>query len=84
MNIRDIFLGILPEPRFEESSLIPAYSLSYKLTPAISRVLIGQHLNFAHPRDQRAETRLKNVRQLNIMRGKKLDFELSHRQPTRV
>ena len=35
---------------------------------------------FAHPLDQRAVTRLENVRQLNIRRGKKLDFQLSHRQ----
>ena len=36
---------------------------------------------FAHPRDQRAVTRLENVHQFNKKRGKKLGFELSHRQP---
>ena len=36
---------------------------------------------FAHPRDQRTVTRLENVLQLNIRRGKKLGFQLSHRQP---
>ena len=36
---------------------------------------------FAHPHDQRAVNRLENVRQLNIMPGKELDFPLSHRQP---
>ena len=36
---------------------------------------------FAHPRDHRAVARLENVRQLNIRRGKKLSFQLSHRQP---
>ena len=37
-------------------------------------------LNTAHPLDLRALTRLENVHQLNISRGKKLGFELSHRQ----
>ena len=38
-------------------------------------------LNTAHPLDLRALTRLENVRQLNISRGKKLGFDkLSHRQ----
>ena len=32
-------------------------------------------------RNQRAVTRLENVRQLNIRQGKKLGFQLSHRQP---
>ena len=36
---------------------------------------------FAHWRHQRVVTRLENVRQLNIRRGKKLGFLLSHRQP---
>ena len=36
---------------------------------------------FALPRDHRAVTGLENVRQLNIRRGKKLGFQLSHRQP---
>ena len=35
----------------------------------------------AHWRRQRAVTRLENVRQLNLRRGKKLGFQLSHRQP---
>ena len=38
-------------------------------------------LLFARPRDQRAVTRLENVRQLNKRRRKKLGFQLSHRQP---
>ena len=33
---------------------------------------------FVYPRDQSAATRLENVRQLNIRRGKKLSFQLSH------
>ena len=36
---------------------------------------------FARWRHQRAITRLENIRQLNTMRGKKLGFQLSHRQP---
>ena len=36
---------------------------------------------FAHPRDQRAVTRLEYVRLLNISRGKKLSVQWSHRQP---
>ena len=36
---------------------------------------------FAHWHRQRAVTCLGNVRQLNIRRGKKLDFQMSHRQP---
>ena len=36
---------------------------------------------FAYPCYQRAVTRLENVRQLNITRGKKLGFQLSHKQP---
>ena len=56
------------------------YSSFYNFTPAISRVVIGQHLIFAHPRDQRAVTRLENVPQLSIRQGKKLGFQLSHRQ----
>ena len=35
---------------------------------------------FAHWRHQRAVTHPKNVRQLNIKRGKTLGFQLSHRQ----
>ena len=51
------------------------------LTPPISRDLIGQPLNLCSLTHQCAETRLKNVRQLNIREGKKLGFQLSHRQP---
>ena len=59
-----------------------SHSSFCNLTPAISRVLIGRHLIFcAHPYNQRAVTRLENVRQLNIRWGKKLGFQLSHRQP---
>ena len=36
---------------------------------------------FTHWRHQRAVTHLKNVRQLNIRRDKKLRFQLSRRQP---
>ena len=57
------------------------FNLSYNLTLAISRVMIGRLLIFAHPRDQPAVTRFKNVRLLNIRRGKKLILQLSHRQP---
>ena len=39
---------------------------------------------FAYPRDQRAVTRLENVRHLNIRRGKKGGFQLSHTQPLRI
>ena len=38
---------------------------------------------FAHPHDQRAVTGFEDVRQLNIRRGKKLAFQLSHAQPLR-
>ena len=57
------------------------YSPLYNLTSPISRVLIGEHLIFCSQRHQRAVTRVKNVRQLNIRRGKKLGFQLLHRQP---
>ena len=57
------------------------FSPSYNLTPPISRVLVGQHLISCSRRHQRAVTRLENVRQLNIKRGKKLGFQLSYRQP---
>ena len=36
---------------------------------------------FAHGRHQHAVTHLENVRQLNIRRGKKMGFQLAHRQP---
>ena len=36
---------------------------------------------FTHWRHQRAVTHLENVRQLNIGRGKKPGFQLSHAQP---
>ena len=59
------------------------YCSSCNQRPPISRVLIGWHLNFCSPTwpDHRAVARLENVRQLNIRRGKKLSFQLSHRQP---
>ena len=57
------------------------YSSFYNLIAAISRVLIDQHLIFAHPRAQHAVIRLENVRQLNIRRDKKFDIRVSHRQP---
>ena len=37
---------------------------------------------FAHWRHRRAVTCLENVNQLNIRRGKKLGFQLPHRQPS--
>ena len=43
--------------------------------------LIGKHLTFCLLRNQRAVTRLANVRQLTIRRGKKLALQLSHGQP---
>ena len=62
-------------------------SLTYLLL--IVRLRIWHHLFlefyfFAHWRHQRVVTRLENVRQLNIRRGKKLGFQLSHRQPLNV
>ena len=63
-----------------ELELILAYSSSFNVTPPIFRVLIF----FAYPRDQRAVTRLENVRHLNIRRGKKEGFRLSHTQPLRI
>ena len=36
---------------------------------------------FAHWRHHRAVSRLENVRQSSIRRGKKLDFQLSHKHP---
>ena len=47
--------------------------------------MIGRHLIFfSQSRDQRAVTRLENIRQLNIRRDKKLSFQLSHAQPLDV
>ena len=57
------------------------YSLSYNLAPPISQVLIGSHLIFCPLTSLKCLSRRENVRQLNIMRGKKLRFQLSHRQP---
>ena len=54
------------------------YSSSYNPTPAISRVLIGQHLTFFCPTWSNAATLLKNVRRLNLRRDKKPSFQLSH------
>ena len=61
------------------------YISSCNLTPPIYLVLIGRHLIFfSQSRDQRAVTRLENIRQLNIRRDKKLSFQLSHAQPLDV
>ena len=46
-----------------------------------SRVLIGQSLIFCSPTWPKCCNLPSNVRQLNIRRGKKLGFQLSHRQP---
>ena len=54
------------------------------LTPAISRVLTGRHLILAHPCDQRAVTRLENIPQLNIKWDKKLSFQLSHKNLSKL
>ena len=53
-------------------SMSLAYCSTYNLTPAIAPVLIGRHLSFARPRDHCAVTSVKNVRQLNARRRKKL------------
>ena len=39
---------------------------------------------FTHWRHHRAVTRIENVRQSNIRRGKKLGFQLSHKHPLRA
>ena len=52
-----------------------SYSPSYNLTPPFLKFWLVSTWFFAHWRHQRA------VRQLNIRRGKKLVFQLSHRQP---
>ena len=54
-----------------------ACSSSYNLTLAISRVLIDRHLTFCSPM---WPTRCNSARK---WRGKKLEFQLSHRQPLR-
>ena len=51
---------------------------------SISWIILFNFLCNIYPRDQRAVTHLENVRQLNIRRGKKLVFQLSHRQPPNV
>ena len=56
------------------------YSSSYNLHLFVEFWLVDTWL-FAHWRHQRAVTRLKNVRQLNIRRGIKLGFQLSQSQP---
>ena len=53
---------------------LPYICLTIWHTPAISQVLIGQHLIFTYRHDQCAVTCLENVRQLNIRQRKKLDF----------
>ena len=69
--------------QYKLHALTRAYSLSYNynLTPPISQVLISQYLIFCSRRHQGFVNRLEGVRQLNIKRGQKLDFQLSHRQP---
>ena len=64
-----------------------------RITPNIVRLTIWHQLIlelwlvdtwfFAHTRNQHNVTRLENVRQLNIRRGKKLGFQSSPRQPPR-
>ena len=57
------------------------YSSPCNLAPLFFEFWLVDTWFFAHPRDQGAVTRLKNVRQLNIRQGKKLGFKLSHTQP---
>ena len=59
------------------------YSTSDKETPPVSRVPIDQQWFFADWRHHHAATRLENVRQSNIRRGKKLGVQLSHKHPLR-
>ena len=66
-----VFVLIIKEVDFTCSS-------SYNLTPLIYIWF------FAYPRDQRTVTCLENVHQLNKWRGKKLGFQLSHRQPLKL
>ena len=62
-----------------ESSI--RYSLFYNLRPDISWVLIGQYLIFCLPTWSAFFTYLKNVEQLSLGRGKKLDFQSSYKEP---
>ena len=58
------------------------YSTSDNVTPPISRVLIGRHLTFCWWCHQCAVTRLENVRQSNIRRGKKAGFSIVTQTPS--
>ena len=60
------------------------YSPSYNLTPPICGVWLVNTWFFAHWHHQPAVTCPENVRHLNIRRGKKLGFHLSHRQPSKI
>ena len=60
------------------------YSPSYNLTPPICGVWLVNTWFFAHWHHQPAVTRLENVRHLNIRRGKKLGFQLPHRQTSKI
>ena len=66
--------------KYQKKILFFTCSSSDNLTPPISWVLIGRHLNFCW-RHQSAVTRLENIRQLNTRRGKKLGFQLSQKHP---
>ena len=55
------------------------YSASDNLTPTFLKFWLADTWIFVYWRHQRALTRLENVRQLNIRRGKKLGFQLSYR-----
>ena len=55
------------------------YSASDNLTPTFLEFWLTDTWIFVYWRHQRALTRLENVRQLNIRRGKKLGFQLSYR-----
>ena len=58
------------------------YSTSDNVTPPISRVLIVRHLTFCWWCHQCAVTRLENVRQSNIRRGKKAGFSIVTQTPS--
>ena len=58
--------------------------LSCNLTPPISRVLIDRDLTFCPSTWPSCCNSPQNVRQLNIRRDKKLDFQLSHTQPHKI
>ena len=64
---------------FDQTGL--TYNTSDNETPPISRVMIDPHVIFCWLMSPPCWTRLENVRQSNIKKGKKIGFQLSHKHP---